>query len=85
MTYIEARVTVAGFADLPPNWDSYGAHAIEPTCIGRSLRLLDAMEAAGVLVPWVVPTSDGGIVFEWGTGTEDESTVYIPPLRERSA
>jgi hypothetical protein len=51
--------------DLPPNWDGYGARAVEPATAQRALRvLLDAVPPTAP-VPYVVPSPAGGVQIEW--------------------
>lgn len=51
--------------DLPPNWDGYGARAIEPAVLEQALRmLLDAVPPTAPS-PYVVPSPAGGVQVEW--------------------
>jgi hypothetical protein len=54
---------IRSFADLGPNWDSYGAAPIEPEVIAVALRLLPFIEKSGLKV-FIVPSPDGAIAFE---------------------
>lgn len=58
-------------AALPAGWDSYAAPPIDPGCVIRAVQVLvEAMEH-DTPAPSVVPTSQGGIQFEWHTGGVD--------------
>ncbi|HJT31132.1 MAG TPA: hypothetical protein VJ783_03620, partial [Pirellulales bacterium] len=50
---------------LPPNWDSYGACSIDPQIALSALKLLGRVMRIDSPPPSVVPTSTGGIQFEW--------------------
>jgi hypothetical protein len=56
---------------LEPNWDSFNSRPIEINCVSNIVRLLLAImewrESLGLNIPapFVVPTPDGGIQFEW--------------------
>lgn len=61
------KIRIKEFGLLEPNWDSYGASAVSLSALDRAHRMVDQM--AGL--PWrpfVVPTPDGGIQFEWRAG-----------------
>jgi hypothetical protein len=57
--------------ELKANWDSFNSHPISQNCLSIMLRLLlNIMEWRKALnlnvpVPFVVPTADGGLQFEW--------------------
>lgn len=58
-------------AALPAGWDSYGAPPIDPECLIKAVQVLvEAMEP-DTPAPSVVPTSRGGVQFEWHTGGVD--------------
>ncbi len=51
--------------NFPPNWDSYGAQVVDSTRFIAALRLLSQIIRENTPAPSVVPTSQGGIQFEW--------------------
>src|SRR2546425_10354939 len=51
--------------DLPPNWNSYGAHVIETEAVVRAMQLLGAVTSEASPRPHVVPTRRGGVQLEW--------------------
>ena len=51
--------------DLPENWDSYGARRIERDCVIEGLNFLVSVLDDETAPPSVVPSSHGGIQFEW--------------------
>jgi hypothetical protein len=62
----ELKKRVNEFADMEPNWDSYGAKPISKDCISKAIELLDKMDK-DVPPPFVAPLPSGGIQFEWET------------------
>lgn len=58
---------VGDLLNLPENWDSYGAHPINPMAAAFALQLLSETMRADTPVPVVVPTSSGGVQLEWHT------------------
>jgi hypothetical protein len=69
------RTRIESFADLGPNWDSYGADPLDPTVIDRAVRvaaLLSHLQAA--------PGADGSVSFE-GHNRDDDIVIAIEPDR----
>jgi hypothetical protein len=57
-----------GFVDLltlPPNWDSYGAGAIDPRIVQDAMDLINGLLGSTSPAPRAVPLSSGGIQLEW--------------------
>lgn len=50
---------------LPPNWDSYGAGPLQSDALIRGLLVLLGVMRHDSPTPSVVPTSAGGVQFEW--------------------
>ena len=74
---------IARFADLEPDWDSYGAQRIAPTAIAVARDVLRSVihetEPAlseRVLSVWIAPLPSGGVVLEW-RGAAAELEVEI--------
>lgn len=62
------RPTIQALQDLlqlPENWNSYGARPIVPELAATALDLLLETAPAGMPPPIVVPTTRGGVLFEW--------------------
>lgn len=70
---------LAELAQLPNNWDSYGAERITFEVHQEALRFYDMLVAFGVPEPFIVPCSDGAIAFEWDTGETTEISVKVGP------
>lgn len=56
---------------LPANWDNYGALQIDPTLLIEGLKILLRTLPDDSPVPAVVPTTRGGVQFEWHCGGVD--------------
>lgn len=50
---------------LGPGWDSYGAPPVDPRCAVAALELANSTFLRDTPAPSVVPTSRGGLQFEW--------------------
>lgn len=50
---------------LPPNWDSYGAPAIQAQSVIASIDLLRVIMRDDSPGPAVIPTSEGFVQLEW--------------------
>ena len=48
---------IRALSKLEPNWDSYGSPQIEPMVVERALSFIGGVQA--------IPTTKGGIQFEW--------------------
>jgi hypothetical protein len=62
-----AAEPLADLLNLPPNWDSYGARAVQPTNVVAGLQLLLTIMRDDTPVPFAAPTCRGGVQFEWST------------------
>ena len=51
--------------ELEPNWDSYGALAVDPWRVNAMLEVLALVMRDDTPVPTVCPTSKGGVQVEW--------------------
>lgn len=51
--------------DLPPNWDGYGARAVDPALLKEVLRVLLEVVPPTASSPYVVPSPAGGVQVEW--------------------
>ena len=93
---VEIRIVIAGEAppwfgavaariseilDLPPNWDSYGGHEIDPDCIRAALWLLFRIMRDDTPAPSVVPTSTGSVQLEWHESGLDVEIEVVGPYR----
>ena len=67
---------IAGFADLEPDWDSYGAEPSSPVARTEATRWVEIVadlfepRVGAAAVPYsVAPLADGGVQIEWrGSG-----------------
>jgi hypothetical protein len=70
-----------GFTDLltlPPDWNSYGAGAIDRKVIHDALNFINGMLGPTSPVPRVVPLSSGGLQLEWRKQGVDLEIVFDP-------
>ena len=63
------------------NWDSYGAHPVNPECVSYALQLLRSTMQPDTPPPDVVPTSGGGVQIEWHTRGIDLEIEVVSPGR----
>lgn len=56
---------MAKLAQLPPNWDSYGAVPVDPRIPRLAEDLVEWFAVDGMPPPDVFSTSDGGMQIEW--------------------
>jgi hypothetical protein len=58
-------------ADLPDNWDSYGAYRANEQILISARGLIQSLACVdGISKPHVNPTPDGGVQFEWESGRQ---------------
>jgi hypothetical protein len=55
---------------LQPNWDSYGAPAIDQKILAAARRFIHSLPENLVSPPLVVPMSPGNLQFEWHHGSK---------------
>lgn len=58
-------------AELPPDWNSYGASPPDLDLVVHALTLLGELMEQATPAPAVVPTPRGGLQFEWHTPSAD--------------
>jgi len=76
---------ITEFADLPPNWDSYGAVPVSARALASARTLIEEVAAAGSMrdnartAPWTsAPIADAGIQVEW-LGDRARIEVQVAP------
>jgi hypothetical protein len=79
----EVSEQIQAIADLPDNWDSYGASRANAQILKSAHGLIRALSCVeGVSKPHINPTPDGGIQFEW----ESRSKYFeVEVVAERAA
>jgi hypothetical protein len=68
-----------GFIDLrtlPPNWNSYGAGAIDPKVIHVAMTFINGLLGPTNPAPRIVPLSSGGLQLEWHRQGVDLEVVF---------
>lgn len=73
-----AERQLAHFGALPAGWDSYGAPPIDRGVIALAGHFLAYLASQNVDGPYVVPTSRGGITFEWYQGPREMTCSFDP-------
>lgn len=61
----EVAAQIVSLVNLEPGWDSYGARRVSTSMALDALELLHQLVGLGLPAPQVVPTSRGGVQFEW--------------------
>lgn len=64
---------------LEPNWDSYGACAIDVRTVMSAIRVISILMRKDTPNPSVIPTSRGGIQFQWELGSKYLEIEVFPP------
>lgn len=70
---------LVALSQLPPDWDSYGARAVQHTAIQSALRFLAWIPDAPI--PAVVPVATGGVQVEWHLPGLDIELEFQPDGR----
>ncbi|NUN00969.1 MAG: hypothetical protein HUU41_07630 [Bryobacteraceae bacterium] len=68
-----------GFVDLltlPPNWDSYGAGAVDARVVHAAINFINGFLRPSSPAPRVVPLSSGGLQLEWRRKGVDLEIVF---------
>jgi hypothetical protein len=81
LTWFDA--VMQGFVDLltlPPNWNSYGAGAIDLDVVRTAMTFINEVLGPQSPAPSVVPLSSGGLQLEWHRKGMDLEMVF--ELRE---
>jgi len=68
-----------GFVDLltlPPDWNSYGAGAIDQETVVEAMNLINGLLGPTSPAPRVVPLSSGGLQLEWHRKGIDLEVVF---------
>ncbi len=82
--WVEASLTaLGGLLALPPNWDSYGAKPVDPSCVWDAFRLLRGVLQDDSPAPAIVPTKRGGIQAEWHLRGVDLEIEVLSPGKYR--
>jgi hypothetical protein len=67
---------VEAFVFLAPNWDGEEAPRIDGSAIRRAVDFLGQLEVPWL--PWVAPTSEGGVRVEWDARRAFLSIDFLP-------
>lgn len=67
---VGVHADIDALRSLGPNWDGYGAPAIDPRVIDAAKRFIANLPENLAYRPRVVPTSNGSLQFEWHEGSK---------------
>jgi hypothetical protein len=68
--------------NLPANWDTYGAHPVNPITAAAAVEFLRRIVPSSLKAPpTVVPTSAGGLQFEWNVGGHGLEVDFAGPAQ----
>lgn len=78
---------------LSENWDSYGAHGIQPPAVEGAIQVLVIGDSYGLPSPHIAPVADGGLQVEWSDGARfaevevrpDGSVEYLIHVAENES
>ncbi len=73
--------SVGELLHLGLDWDSYGARPVDPNCVVAAFNLAFSTFRDDTPAPSVVPTSRGGLQFEWHTGGIDLEIEFLSATR----
>jgi hypothetical protein len=68
---------------LNPNWDGYGAPAIDPAIIEAARSFLATLPLGSIPRPQVVPLSNGALQLEWHAGPKSLELEFETPASIR--
>lgn len=77
----EAVDEIVSLLTLPVGWDSHGSPAISKAIAVSSIQLLGKVARTTIQKPDVIPTSTGGVAFEWSTPDHTLEVEVIAPGR----
>ncbi len=63
--YYQAISDIEALTQLPDNWDGHGAQSVDDIAQEAATRMLRTLMKHGITRPDVLPTSNGGVAFEW--------------------
>jgi len=78
---------IGQFSNLPDDWDSYGGKAISYEICARAAQYLYtafkelSTESVPVEMPFIAPSGDGSIVFEWTSDKVELIVVFRPDVQ----
>ena len=80
--WVEPTVQSLGkLLQLGPDWDTYGGSAIDPGCVEAALDMVFGVLPDDTPMPSVVPTSRGGLQFEWHILGVDFEVEFLSATR----
>ena len=77
----EAIEKIGQLGELKANWDSYGAHPVDPSCALAAIQLVLSYLGPSIPTPAIVPTNQGGIQLEWHRRRVDLEVAIVSPVQ----
>lgn len=75
----EVRTRLQELTTLKSNWDSYGSSQIDGEVAQGAFELLQHVMEDDSPIPWIVPTSTGGVQIEWNVN--DDCFIEVEVVR----
>jgi hypothetical protein len=75
----EALADIELLRRLDPNWDGYGAPAIDPALIDAAKSFVAGLPATCRISPQIVPTSSGALQLVWHDGPKSLEQEFESP------
>jgi hypothetical protein len=73
------QADIEALRGLTPNWDGYGAPAIDPEVIQAAKQFIARLPMNLAFRPQVVPTSNGSLQLEWHQGEKSLELEFESP------
>jgi hypothetical protein len=77
------RADIRSLGELAPNWDGYGAPAIDPAVIEAAEAFIARLPLGLAPPPRVVPMSNGTLQLEWHAGPKSLELEFESPASIR--
>jgi hypothetical protein len=75
----DVQADIRSLGNLAPNWDGYGAPAIDPAVIASSSSFVAKLPGNLAPRPRVVPTANGMLQLEWHAGPKSLELEFESP------
>lgn len=79
--WTEVLGRIAFLCNLPDNWDSYGAKAVDRGIAHCAVQILQEIARPGISAPAIVPTNRGNLQFEWHEHGIDLEFEVLSPVK----
>ena len=76
---VDVQAAIESLRALAPNWDSYGAPAIDPDVIEAAKAFIAKLPENVAFRPLIVPMSNGTLQLEWHDGPKSLELEFESP------